>query len=203
MIVSEQTLSPLRSKSGGVWVRDLPKNFFTSTDEAFRSDWPDLEEWFKRGKTAKDVLEVVLVLAFTKTVPVLSPGREWLALQHQCGGINCEQLRMVATRLTPRPSIYAALRDIAREGYGISHFNRSDVLASRIANYVEALKRIGVDCECTYRELTESVYPIDAIDENLARVAEDAPNLSDLAADYRPVRFDPNTVIFFLAENSD
>src|SRR5262249_17995135 len=139
-------------------------------------------------------------------VPALKSGREWLALEHQCGGLLCEQQRMIATRLKPRPSmIYPSLRQIARDGWGAENgrVNRIDLLASRIADYVAALKQIGVDCECTWRYLTESMYPIDATDNNLNCLAEDAPKLSDLAVNYAPARYDSNAAIFVLAENND
>lgn len=112
---------------------------------------------------------------------------------------------MLATRLKARPSIYPSLRQIARNGWAAEggRFNRIDLLASRISEYVAALKQIGVDCECTWRYLTEGMYPIDATDDNINYLAEDAPKLSELAVNYARARYDSNVAIFVLAENSD
>jgi hypothetical protein len=204
MIVTEEILSHYRSSDGGLAVKNIPARWFACALDAFRTEWrhiPDLST----SLTAKALLEVVVVFAFVRDVPVLKLGRDWLALKHQCGGLLCERQYMVATRLKARPSIYPSLRQIARDGWAAEdgRFSRIDLLASRISNYVAALRRIGVDCECTWRYLTEGVYPIDATDDNLDCLAEDAPKLSDLAVNYAPARYDSNVAIFVLAENND
>jgi hypothetical protein len=79
------------------------------------------------------------------------------------------------------------------------------VLASRIASYVAALAQINLDCECTWPYLTESLYPIDATQDNLNRVAEDAPDLESIAewGGFLRARYSANPVIFCITENSD
>jgi hypothetical protein len=204
MIITEEMLSPHRSKSGFLSVQSIPPELFTETHDAFRPDWPDPDDMSGLVEAGAE-LPIVLVFAFAQHVPVLKSGREWLALSHQSGGLLCEHQLFVATRLKPRSSVVPPLQRIAREGFGAENgrFSSSDLLASRIANYVAELKRIAVDCECTWPYLTESVYPIDATNDNLARVAEDAPTLGDLAVAYEPARFDNNPVILCLTENSD
>lgn len=112
---------------------------------------------------------------------------------------------MIATRLTPRHSVLPSMRAIAREGYyaEAGHFDRGQLLASRIANYVVALKRDGLDCEATWRYLTESLYPIDATQENLNCVAQDAIDLHAMVEGLLQARYIRNPVIFFMTENSD
>jgi hypothetical protein len=110
-IVTEDILAPYRSdgRSVDIWVNTrLPPTLFTSTERAFQTDWanPDIPN---------EELAIVLLLAFTRCVPVLKPGRDWLALDHQCGGHACQHFAMVATRLNPRPSVVSSLRKIARE----------------------------------------------------------------------------------------
>jgi hypothetical protein len=226
MIVTEEILAPYRSKDGCVQISynpysyshylskyggidsvlRLPEDMFTPTDQAFRSDWPNLDGP-KNLSDPRETLEIVLVLAFTRWAPVLNPGREWLALEHQCGGYSNAVIKMIATKLTPRPSVVSPLRLIAREGYGAEkgNFDRSQLVASRIASYVAALARIGLDCEASWRHLTESMYPIDATQANLDRVAENAPELASIAAwegrQWAGYINDP--AIFFLTENSD
>jgi hypothetical protein len=209
MIVTEEKLRPYRSNGGNVNIvhRSFPDIWFTDTSDAFRFDLENLTVP-EDPRDPKERLEIVLVLAFTRNVPVLKPGREWLALDHQAGGHSCERQSMIATRLTPRPSVLSSLRLIAREGYGAQNgwFQRDTVLSSRIVAYVAALARIGVDCECTWSYLTESLYPIDATQGNLDRVAEDAPDLETIAdwkGHHSRARYCPDPVIFFMTNNSD
>ena len=129
-----------------------------------------------------------------------------MALQHQCGGYSCEQQVMIATRLTLRRSIMEPLRSIAREGYfaETGHFDRDQLLASRLTTYLKSLSNLGLDCECTWRMLTESLYPIDATQKNLNLVAEDVLDLKSLAQwHYPPVRYLSEPVILFMTKNSD
>jgi hypothetical protein len=214
MIVTENALSPYRTKrgilriSGGDAVYDnsfLPDRFFTPTDLVFRSDWSG-----PAGKDVRDpkqTLEIVLVLAFTGWVPILKPSREWFALEHQCGGHSCASVRMIATRLRSRQLVLPTLRQIAREGYNAEtgHFDHHQLLASRIAAYVATLAKIGVDCECTWRHLTESLYPVDATQANLERVAQDAPDLGSIAEwEFFPLpRYSANPAILFMTRNCD
>jgi hypothetical protein len=211
MIVTEEILARYRTAGGPVGIDGrsasrLPDSIFTSTDEAFRSDWANHRSPGSRS-ISKERLEIVLVLAFVRTLPVLRPGREWLALDHQCGGYSCAHEVMIATRLIPRPSVLPALQLIAREGFyaATGHFDRHQLLASRIASYVTSLARIGLDCECTWRYLTESLYPIDATQDNLHRVAGDAPDLDSMAdwKGFSRARYSDNPVILFMTENSD
>jgi hypothetical protein len=139
-------------------------------------------------------------------VPILKPGREWLALVHQTGGYQCEQTRIIATGLEPRRPMLRELESIARENFFAEsgRFDRADLLASRIVSYVSALKAIDLDCECTWRNLTEGLYPVDATPENLRQVTENPPDLDSIAYwDYPRARFSDEPAIFFLAENSD
>jgi hypothetical protein len=213
MIVTEEVLAPHRKNGAPITLGGhtqslysrLP-NLFTPTDEVFQSDWSN-----HRSPGSASVLverlEVVLVLAFARSIPVLTPGREWIGLRHQCDGYSCAGEIMIATRLTPRASVLPALQTIGREGFFAEsgHFYSGQVLASRIASYVAALGQIGVDCESTWRYLTESLYPIDATQENLNRLSKDAPDLATIAnwSGFIRARYAADPVIFFMTENSD
>lgn len=214
MIVTEELLAPYRKDGSLISIDGVSQsllryrgtNLFTPTDVAFRSDWANHRS-AGIGDISSEKLEIVLVLAFTRCVPVLRADRAWLALYHQCGGYSCECETMVATRLTPRASVLSTLQLIAREGFyaETGHFDRGQRLASRIVSYVAALARIGLDCESTWPYLTESLYPIDATQDNLNRVAEDAPDL-DRLVDWKGLvraRYAIDPVIFFMTENSD
>jgi hypothetical protein len=213
MIVTEEMLAPYRPDGGPLrlWpfggalsrAPSVPTKLFSDSDEVFGALW-----W--RGTDRDDPehdLQVVSVLAFTELVPVLRPGREWLALSHQAGGILCEHVSMIATRLEPRPGIKPALDAIARTNYFAEggRFNKSDILPSRRANYVKALGELGLDCEWSRHLLTESVYPIDATQKNLNRIAADPPAL-DRLVDWTGMtreRSSLNPAILLLTQNSD
>jgi hypothetical protein len=94
MIVTEEILRPYRSKGGLVNIvhGSFSDIFFTQTGDVFRfhSENPTTPE---KPRDPRETLEIVLVLAFTRNVPVLKPGREWLALVHQAG----------ATHVKPKP----------------------------------------------------------------------------------------------------
>ena len=191
MVVSEEILAPLRVEGGvlsvgGRSAPPVPHNFFTPT--------------------VLEKFELLVVLAFTRYLPVLKPGREWLGLVHQCGGHKCEQELMVATRLTPRPSVIPTFEHIVREGFAANHFYRgAPVLASRFVSYVAKLTSIGLDCECTWPYLTEGLYPIDATQDNLDRIADDAPDLETIAdwKGFLRARYSDDPVVFLITENSD
>lgn len=182
----------------------FPKTFFTYTDKFFRSDWPNLELAWARGETEDKVLEIVLLYAFIKWVPDLTNHGQWVALAHQAGGYTCEYHRMIATRLTPRPEIYEQLRNIARKRFMAcgGRFSIGDMTASGISDYVMDLREIGVDCDWSYRCLTESMYPIDATHENVDKVSLEVQRLSDLIERHKPSSH-TNAVLLAITENSD
>lgn len=213
MIVTEEMLAPYRPDGGPLrlWpfggalsrVHCVPTKLFSGSDEVFAPLW-----WRESARDdPKHDLQVVPVLAFTELVPVLRAGWEWFALKHQAGGILCEHVSMVATRLEPRPGIKPALDAIARTNYFAEggRFNKSDILPSTRANYVKALGELGLDCEWSQRLLTESVYPIDATQKNLNRIAADPPAL-DRLVDWTGMtreRSSLNPAILLLTQNSD
>ena len=209
MLITEELLSPFRTKDGALefnshFTTGIPHQLFSRTTEVFSADWST----GIASDDPKNTLKIVMTLAFTRRIPPLKPGRTWLGLEHQCGGLACEQQRMIATPLNPRPSMISPFLEIAREGYcgDNGHFYRgAPILASRIVSYFTALARIGLDCECTYPHLTEALYPIDATQDNLDRIATDAPLLDEIAdwTDFTRARYSDDPVIFCMVQNSD
>jgi len=195
-VLTEDILAPHRAENGGLGVAQIPRELFTSTWMENRPTWLDF---------GPDLTGIVALLAFTRFVPILKSGREWVALEHQCGGLFCQQLNVVATPLRMRPEVFPGLLRIARKGAGLhgGYFWSMNVLASDIANYVRDLAELGLDCECTWPLLTEAVYPIDATAENLKTIAADLPDLSCAIEGELPHRYDSNVAILVIAENSD
>ncbi|MDR9808365.1 hypothetical protein [Rhizobium hidalgonense] len=206
MIVTEEVLSRFRDK-GKVPVRSLPSNLFSHTgDLFFRDDVVSLHQ-FPTEEEERRAIHVVPVLAFLQTVPPLSNDREWIALHHQFGGYHCLQVAMVATMLTPNATIKNKLDNIGKQFYFAQHgqLEPANMLASSISEYVTALSEIELDCECTWRKLSEGLYPIDCTQENLNKIASDAPSL-DMMADWRGftrARYSMDPIILLLANNSD
>jgi hypothetical protein len=183
----------------------LPDSYFTSSGELLGGRW----HYPKDIGNSRKTLQVVPVLAYTSTVPLnLNPEREWLGLQHQCGGHSNIQLRMIATVLKPTEAIFPKLNQIARDFFyaETGHFDREQLLASTLAAYINALSGLGLDCESSWRQLIESVYPIDPTPENLLKLTGDWTEVAALMAKEltQRVRYsfgDP--YIFLLTENSD
>jgi hypothetical protein len=166
----------------------LPAGMFSGAEQLF----PELEDESHR---------VVALLAFTQALPLLANGFDWLAVRHQCGGLLCDQRHLVGIRLKLRAVATDWLRSLA-EGYfeaAAGHFYASNLGASDIVAYSAALAANGVHCERSFRLFEEAVYPIDATQEHLDLLAEDAPVHSRIAD---PRGYGGLTIVV-LAENSD
>lgn len=167
--------------------------------ELFGDDWSD-------RSNAPEGMKIVVLLAFTRSLPELRFDREWLAIYHQCGGHMSNYVSMIATRLRPRALVGDALLRIARDRYGEDDgwFSQDGVRASQIVSYSAALAAVGLDCDVTWRFLQQGTYPIDATQQNLDRLAEDAPDLRAIA-DWRgraPNRYSRDPVILVLCDDS-
>jgi len=199
MIVTEGELQQ-RRKTGGVDVKALPVSMFSrSRDLFFKNNTPvsGQDEGFER---------IVPVLAFVSSAPKLSNDRQWLALEHQCGGLVCMQVAMIATVLTPNGSIKEKLDDIGRQFYAAQHGRLApgDVRASSLSAYLAAIGKIGLICEYNRPRLAEGLYPIDCTQENLDKIASDALRLRTLIeSSYIRARDSSDPVILLLANNSD
>jgi hypothetical protein len=213
--VTEELLMHLRITYGS-WVATLPLpiavarypwDFFTGTWIAFADDLP-MPTQYGSGPKGADALEIVAVLAFTQSLPPLAADLTWLALDHQCGGINCNHFCFVGTRLKLRPEIYPVLRKIARDRWPLGphdHISKDDekTYATQKAAYKIDLKALSLSCDTVEDYLTESLYPIDATQENLERIAENPPRIFDLIATNEQSSRGANLAIFILTANSD
>ncbi len=172
----------------GAFASTLPGHFFSGSHDLF----PEL---------ANDVGDTVAMLAFTTSLPTLAPSLEWLAVDHQAGGLCCDHPHFVGVRLAIRPAMVEPLHGLTRHYYEAAggHFYSANVLASDIVSYVEKLANLGVTCDRSYRLLQEGVYPIDATPEALALIADNPPAL-DVVQDRLGYG---DLAILILAENSD
>jgi hypothetical protein len=197
MIITEQMIASYRPEgwpallsfeSEGFGTKLLPASFLSYSQDIFR----------EIGDESGDI---VALLAFTGSFPSLSPTVEWVAIDHQSGGLACHHPKFVGTYLRLRVEMEQRLRALAKRhfGEGGGHFYTGNLLASDVVAYVDALAALGLHCERGYGLLEESVYPIDATQVHLNMLCENPPDLS-LVADKTGYG---GLTIVILAENSD
>ncbi|MDL2344226.1 hypothetical protein QOL99_08680 [Deinococcus sp. MIMF12] len=105
----------------------------------------------------------------------VQPGkdRRWLHLRHQAGGVNCTQMELVATELTPRPEREAGLLRLSLRFYD-SNLSGWGTTVDDLVIYRAALRELlGVDANLSYGDLREAIYPVDVTAEHLRHLTSD------------------------------
>jgi hypothetical protein len=192
------TLSALieRHQDRAVPVHELlaVPHLLTRTWDLPKPEWPDLS-----SNVGSQDLDVAFVLAFLRYVPIeVLRRKDWLLLEHQCAGHECQQPIMVALRLEPNPDVHAAFIEIARGYWGSNLGWGGPPPLAELTRYREVLLPLGLDCNRTYADLREGLYPVDATQEALERAARNPPDLKALTGN-RP----DFATLCFLAPNSD
>lgn len=129
--------------------------------------------------------EPILVLATRlNRKPVSSP--PWHVIQHQTAGTYCNHHRMWAMRLTPTDATFAGMLKL-EEHWFRSNAGWGPTLDEVIA-YRASLHRIfgdGFDCNRSYQNFNEAIYPIDCSIELLERICTDTlpPRFGDFFDD--------------------
>lgn len=99
--------------------------------------------------------------------------RRWLHLRHQSGGMNCTQVELVATELTPRPEREAGLLRLSLRFYD-SNLAGWGTTVDDLVTYRAALRELlGVDANLSYGDLREAIYPVDVTAEHLRHLTGD------------------------------
>jgi hypothetical protein len=138
-----------------------------------------IDAWYNRDLLGS---EPVLALAI-EVLPVtlnaglkrynFRPGREFRLIEHQTAGHACHHHLLWITELAPRDEVRIALKDIA------GHYLDSDMgcWGVRLDQILEYRARISAvlnaDCNDSYLDLEEGIYPIDCTAENLNRLCSD------------------------------
>ncbi len=129
--------------------------------------------------TAKyhDFVEPRLILAIkVREAPgnfELDDRREWHRILHQTSGHACGTLDVICTFLEPRPNVSVVMNEIDRTWYDTDLGAWSTPL-NDVIKYRQILnEKLGVDCNRSYDELEEAVYPIDCSSENLKKLCVD------------------------------
>ena len=129
--------------------------------------------------TAKyhDFVEPRLILAIkVREAPgnfELDDRREWHRILHQTSGHACGTLDVICTFLEPHPNVSVVMNEIDRTWYDTDLGAWSTPL-NDVIKYRQILnEKLGVDCNRSYDELEEAVYPIDCSPENLKKLCVD------------------------------
>ena len=117
-----------------------------------------------------------LVLA-VKEKPNFKKGREWKAIAHQTAGHCCNQHYMYGTILKPKPETLNAMRKIEKSWLG-SDFGWRDgdncFSLDGILKYRKQLKKLlDVDCNISYEDFEEGIYPIDCSPKVIRKLCKD------------------------------
>lgn len=124
-----------------------------------------------------EFVEPRLILAIKpRTTPSnfeLDDSREWHHILHQTSGHACGTLDVICTFLEPRPNVLAVMNEIDRTWYDTDLGAWSTPLDD-VVKYRQILnEKLGVDCNRSYADLEEAVYPIDCSIENLRKLCID------------------------------
>jgi hypothetical protein len=114
-----------------------------------------------------DVLPL-LILA-TRENYKFTDTRTWMLIAHQTAGNGCHQNYLMGTVLKPRTSVLPTLQEIVGGWYG-SNYGFTERPLSGVLRYRAQLRKIDVDCERSYPDFEEGMYPIDCTRDNLQRM---------------------------------
>jgi len=109
-------------------------------------------------------------------------GREWHRILHQTAGLGCHHVRMWCTFLTPKTDIIPILSEINAtwldSNAGVLDVRLDDVLKYRAL----ISEKLGADCNVSYPDFEEAIYPIDCTVETIRSLCEDdlPDDLNDL-----------------------
>jgi hypothetical protein len=114
----------------------------------------------------------MLVLSLKKAYR-FKKGLNWEYLVHQTAGHACNSHYIKAIQLNPKPKAKRIIQEINDEwlesdcGLGVSSLNE-------ILKYREKInKELKVDCNTSYMDFEEGIYPIDCTSKNLKKLCRD------------------------------
>jgi hypothetical protein len=101
------------------------------------------------------------------------PGREWLQFLHSTAGHAVRYKAMACTLLTPKPELVEKIQLISDywKGTDTGVYN---VSLDDIVEYRKQLnKELAVDCNRSYKDFAEAIYPIDARPQWIRRLVQE------------------------------
>lgn len=91
----------------------------------------------------------------------------WSEVEHQCGGLACNQKKMVAMELAMPPEIQAKAWELHMEYYGTN----AGAFPCSLLEYNEYNSRLallfGVHCQQSHRDFMEGYYPVDISEHSI------------------------------------
>jgi hypothetical protein len=150
-----------------------------------------------------------LALVWTQ-VPDASfrPGRRWLAVEHQAGGLACSnRMRLVLSPLTIRPRFKAPAEELCDIWFdtGAGPWDRRQG-AGWVNDYRAWLRSgLGVDAGRSYDAFQEAVYPVDCTVASIRHLADDdiPDDLNDFLLGSSQQRVVAHWRLLLLGQNRD
>lgn len=159
-------------------------------------------------------------------LPALPEGFSYTAIANQTTGVSCAHKYLVGVRLEVNQTIAASIAVFSeRDGHDCVGLYRHSL--GELAAYDALLQSLGLSADTCWEHLAEACYPIDATDDNVSALTQDAfptslmrqtsedlfyangsaTRLAGLAASAAPDRFDMTKpskwALFLLTENCD
>ncbi len=109
---------------------------------------------------------------------LFSERKQWYNIQHQAGGIGCEQFYFTGTVLRPTSKVAEGMEKISEcwqstNSSIVSEEERKIPLEQLLVYQKQLQELLGVDCRYTYRDFRSGLYPIDFSPENLRKLCMD------------------------------
>lgn len=140
------------------------------------------------------------------------PGRKWLKIAHQSGGVSCNQWRIIGSVLTLSPEAEKGAKRLASRFYN-SNIYRSQITLDQLNSYRAALKELlGVDCNESYGSFEEGIYPIDLAPETIEQLTDERLPFDEHGLLHGLIEWEderelfrawPHFSLFLIAANSD
>ncbi|MBI4981514.1 hypothetical protein HZC30_08245 [Candidatus Woesearchaeota archaeon] len=133
--------------------------------------------------------------------------RIWQGIAHQTAGHGCHQHYMYGTILKPRPELVDKLQQITQHWLESDCGMGGSATLDEVVEYRKQLQEwLGVDCNTSYPDFEEGIYPIDCNAENLRKLSgEKFPkNLNDfIKREKREFPYLVHWQLYILGENCD
>jgi|GEM_PF-6016608 len=137
------------------------------------------EELYKFPSELGISLPVLVLATSGRNLDAFNSKREWQYINHQVGGIGCEQFYSTGTILTPTEHVANGMKKMSKFWQSKNLCtNGGDeqmmIPLEQLFIYQRQLQDVlSVDCRHTYRDFRSGLYPIDFSPENLRKLCTD------------------------------
>ena len=195
-------------------------------EQSYVSVWGAFHDAAELAEGAPVLVLAAEVNPHNIVLPALPEGFSYTAIANQTTGVSCAHKYLVGVRLEVSQSIAASITAFSeRDGHDCVGLYRHSL--GELAAYDALLRSLGLSADTCWEHLAEACYPIDATDDNVRALTQDAfptslmrqtsedlsyahgsvTRLAGLAASAVPDRFDMTKpskwALFLLTENCD